>query len=221
MYDTVDPGAVPATGWDLLAGYVNGSLIRPSCPGLRARFPNAIIVSIDVENRPGSAQMLDIESGDATPADAPGWFDASQRLGVVRPTLYFAYGSWGDVSRAMGGRRYDYLVADYGASHSPLPGAVGWQRQNHGPHGENLDVSEIYDDSWNPTGPAPTPPEDDMATYLVSDKSGTNKGVYWMTDAGFVLPVFDPDSSSAFIAAGAKELPVSAAEFEHIAPLAR
>src|SRR5437879_3513088 len=88
MFDAVDPQAVPTSGWDLLAGYTNGAY--RSFEPLRKRFPHATIVSIDVLNHPGAGQVLDIEKGDATPADAPEWFDRSVALGIVRPTLYYS-----------------------------------------------------------------------------------------------------------------------------------
>ncbi len=155
MYDAVDAADVPASGFDLLAGYENG--LYPSASGLRARFPHATVVTIDVLNQPGTAQVLDIEKGDATPDEAPAWFDASIRAGVDRPTLYFSSSDFPAIVRAMGRRSYDAWVASYGVSHCPIMSdaacrVVAWQKIDHGPHGENIDISEVYDDSWNPTG---------------------------------------------------------------------
>lgn len=118
MADTTDHSA-PA-GYDLYAGYIDGSY--RSFPYLNAQHPGKTL-SITVVGD-ASAQIVDVETGDITPAHAPGWV---QRKGSTR---------------------YQLWVADYGIKACPLHGAVAWQRQDTGPHGENIDVSEVYDDGW-------------------------------------------------------------------------
>lgn len=155
MYDAVDAADVPSSGFDLLAGYTNG--LYQSYPTLKTRFPHALVVRIDVLNHPGAGQVLDIEQGDARPDEAPDWFDKSLKAGVHRPTLYYSSSAHHEVKAAMGSRHYDAWIASYGVSHCPIASdatcnVVAWQKIDHGPNGENIDISDVFDDSWNPTG---------------------------------------------------------------------
>lgn len=159
MYDTTDDTA-PA-GADLYAGYVNGRY--QSYKKLKAQYPNKVVVSIDVLNHPGVAQVLDIEAGDATPNEAPAWFDASLKAGIHRPTLYFSSSYAGEIKSYMGNRKFDAWIAEYGpklhASSDAQMNIVAWQKTDHGPNGENIDISDVFDDTWNPTGGLVMDPE--------------------------------------------------------------
>jgi peptidoglycan hydrolase-like protein with peptidoglycan-binding domain len=84
MYDSIDPAQIPADAV-AAAGYVNGSW--PDYDTIRARFPNANVLSVAVTSD-ANADCLDIETGDATPADAAGWFERQKAAGVTRPCLY-------------------------------------------------------------------------------------------------------------------------------------
>lgn len=165
MYDAVDANDVPNDGrFDLLAGYVDG-LYRSYVP-LQHRFPGFTVVSIDVLNHPGTGQVLDIEKGDATPAEAPAWFDASVRAGIVRPTLYYSTSDHLEIVRLMGSRKFDNWVASYGVSqprdnNGNVIHPTAWQKIDHGPNGENIDISEVYDPFW-PFAPRTEEEEDDM-----------------------------------------------------------
>jgi hypothetical protein len=171
MFDAVDAKDVPASGFDLLAGYTNGQY--KSYGPLLQRFPNTVVVPIDVLNQPGMGRVLDIETGDATPADAPRWFDNSITLGVHRPTLYYSASLHSAVKGSMGSRKYDAWIAEYGPQltvHSDAQvNVVAWQKADHGPHGENIDVSDVFDDTWNPTGDDMTPEESSKLTQVWSE----------------------------------------------------
>lgn len=86
MFDDVDLAQIPASA-QMVGGYVGGSW--PTYAQLAERFPHAVHVSIAVNAGEG-AEVLDIETGDATPAQAPAWVRAMQGHGVKRPGLYFA-----------------------------------------------------------------------------------------------------------------------------------
>lgn len=153
MFDTLDVNQLPH-GWDLLAGYVNGRTERHSYYDLKLRYPHAVIVGIDTENDPTNddAQVLDIEAGDATPADAPAWFDEKIRRGIHRPTLYFSESLYTELVGRMGNRVWDGWIADWGNEDRPIyHNEVARQIADHGPHNENIDVSYVYDPTWNPT----------------------------------------------------------------------
>ena len=73
LFDDVDPSLLPA-GYDAYAGYVDGRY--NDFNAIRARFPRAQVLSIDVLATNTSANCLDVEPGDATNASAVGWVKA-------------------------------------------------------------------------------------------------------------------------------------------------
>jgi hypothetical protein len=84
MFDAVDTGQIP-NGPAAVAGYVDGAYV--TAPELAARFPNARLLTIAV-SAAHDADCLDVESGDATPADVPGWYERQRARGVERPAVY-------------------------------------------------------------------------------------------------------------------------------------
>lgn len=84
MFDSIDlsqfPGLPPA-----VAGYVGGNW--PTFKALVQKFPHAKHLSIAV-NSGEDAECLDIETGDATPAEAPAWVHRQIARGVDRPAVY-------------------------------------------------------------------------------------------------------------------------------------
>ncbi len=86
MYDSVDVSALPP-GADAYAGYVDGKF--PTFTTVRRRFQGsgAHLLSIAVFVS-GNADALDIEAGDATNAQAPGWVKRQLAGGAFRPCLY-------------------------------------------------------------------------------------------------------------------------------------
>jgi hypothetical protein len=69
MFDAVTPGNLPRSAV-MVADYVDG--LYENVAAIRARFPNALEVSIAVRWT-DRAQVLDVENGDATPAQAVTW----------------------------------------------------------------------------------------------------------------------------------------------------
>ncbi len=140
MRDSVSASAIPADT-PVVAGYADG--LYAWSPADWARFPNAVKLSIAV--RPAtSADILDIETGDALPSDAPGWCDRFNRPGRRRPTLYCNLSNWPAVKAAVGARQVDYWVADYTGSPHNVPGAVACQYHDFG----GYDESNIIDPTW-------------------------------------------------------------------------
>ena len=84
LYDSIDVGQIPADA-QYAAGYVNG--MWPTFSQLAARFPRARLLSIAVTSS-ADADALDVESGDAAVADAPGWVTRQRARGLPRPCLY-------------------------------------------------------------------------------------------------------------------------------------
>lgn len=84
MFDSVTVDAIPASA-AAVAGYVGGPF--RNYPSVVARFPQAmhLPVAVDAEE---DAECLDVEAGDATPAEVPAWVRRQQALGVHRPVVY-------------------------------------------------------------------------------------------------------------------------------------
>src|SRR5690242_10317159 len=97
MFDSVTASALPA-GDFAYAGYVNGRFAN--IPQIRARFPGSDILSIAVFAS-ADADCLDIEQGDATPAEAAGWVVRQLARGAARPCLYASVSTMNQVVAAM------------------------------------------------------------------------------------------------------------------------
>jgi hypothetical protein len=84
MFDAIDLAQIPV-GPAAAAGYVDGAW--PTYAQLAARHPHARLLSIAV-SAAHDADCLDIETGDATPADAVLWWERQRGRGTARPCLY-------------------------------------------------------------------------------------------------------------------------------------
>ena len=76
MYDDINADNIPADA-TVMAGYVDGQW--PSYAPMKTRFPNARVFSITVYN--GDADILDVETGDATPDMVPAWVTRQRNAG--------------------------------------------------------------------------------------------------------------------------------------------
>ena len=85
MYDSISADALPSGEGFCYAGYCDGEW--PDLDAIRARFPDADILSVAVFPA-DDADCLDIETEDATPADAVAWYGRQQARGISRPCLY-------------------------------------------------------------------------------------------------------------------------------------
>jgi peptidoglycan hydrolase-like protein with peptidoglycan-binding domain len=142
MFDSINVADIPSTGMDAVAGYVGGNW--PTFPALVKRFPHLPALSIAV-NASQDAQCLDVEKGDATPADVPFWLDKQARLHPDRtPIIYTSASQIAAVRAAAGRRRYLLWSAHYGSGQHicgscGYPGADATQFDDHGAHGEHID----------------------------------------------------------------------------------
>ncbi len=84
MFDSVDLAQFPPNP-PAVAGYVGG--YWPTYAALVRKFPKARHLSIAV-NAGEDAECLDVETGDATPAQAPAWVRRQLSRGVKRPVVY-------------------------------------------------------------------------------------------------------------------------------------
>jgi hypothetical protein len=130
MYDSVTPGSIPASA-TMVAGYADGKYANLTA--MRARFPHARVVSIAVRYTT-RAQVLDVETGDATPAQAVLWCTqtmADTANGEL--TVYCNTSTWPQVRAAFktaGVSEPQYWIAHYDNIAALPAGAIAKQYQN-------------------------------------------------------------------------------------------
>jgi hypothetical protein len=157
MLDGVNAGEVPA-GAAIYAGYVDGNW--QSLTALTVAHPGALHVSICV-SATGDARVLDVEKGDATPEQAPGWTERQRAAGNAYPVVYCnEKQSWPAVKTAFTAQGVEpplYWVAAYVDDPTKVPaipdGAIGLQYYDYG----GYDASVVAD-YWPGLDPAPAPP---------------------------------------------------------------
>jgi hypothetical protein len=100
MYDSTNPSDIPADA-AIVCGYVAPSHYVWPASGW-ARFPNAVKVRVTpaASVHGLGVHVLDVEHGDAVPAQVPGWVQASRQAGQ-EGTIYCPYADWPAVIRAI------------------------------------------------------------------------------------------------------------------------
>jgi hypothetical protein len=148
-----------------VAGYVNGTYAWSQAEW--DLFPHAGHVTISVRASDRVGDVLDVENGDATPAEAAAWIEARHAAGLYRPTVYCSLSVVPAVRAATGhlilGVDYDIWVALYDNSTTPppvpgLPAASYAAKQYR--NRADCDISVVYDPEWphrQPAHPAPIP----------------------------------------------------------------
>lgn len=133
MYDAVTASNVPASA-TLVAGYGDG--YYQNTAEFRARFPHATVVEIAVSSHHNIGVVLDVETGDATPAEAPPWV-LMRRAAGVDPTIYCNSSTWPSVRaafKAAGVPEPHWWIAQYDGDPTIFPGAVAKQYADPGPY---------------------------------------------------------------------------------------
>src|SRR3954469_25033329 len=114
MYDAVTAANIPA-GAEMVAGYIDKIKLEPWSAADWARFPNAVKVTIVKKASTNDGHVLDVEPGDATPAEAPGWVRMRRAKGAD-PTVYMNASTWPAVRKAFADQGVEpphYWVAKY------------------------------------------------------------------------------------------------------------
>lgn len=160
MYDSVTAEHIPANA-AMVAGYVDGRYRWSAADW--ARFPGAVKVRVAVFASTNDGDVLDVEPGDATPDQAPGWVLRRLAAGHPRPTIY-TLASWAsEVRRRLAGaglRRDQYAlwIAHYTGNPAQREGdAEAVQYADPPGSGGHFDLSTVYDPAWPYTGAAPGP----------------------------------------------------------------
>lgn len=153
MFDSTTPQAIPSNA-EIVAGYVDGAFRWHNSAW--DRFPHAKQVRITVTANHSRGNCLDVEKGDATPAQAPGWIRARQAAGIRYVTIYCNRSTLPAVDRACHGLSYYRWVATLdGTLHipgfTPLERPAAVQFANSTMAGANVDVSIVWEDQWHPS----------------------------------------------------------------------
>lgn len=172
MYDSTSVADIPLTT-DLAAAYGNG--VFADVAGLNARFPDrSKHVLIDVNGSDALfCDVLDVEYGNATPAQARPWIQ--QRLAAGRrATVYCNRDTIPAVWAACAGLSYNLWIATLdgtttwnGRELSSVAGVVAVQYQGQAQTGIHADKSLVYDDSWPAVRQPPQPPKPVQALGIV------------------------------------------------------
>src|SRR6266496_5668498 len=96
MYDAVTAANITNANPDpqLVAGYIDKIRLEPWSAQDWARFPKALKVEIVKKASTNAGHVLDVEPGDATAAQAPGWAAMRRRSGLAYPTIYCNRSTW-------------------------------------------------------------------------------------------------------------------------------
>jgi hypothetical protein len=176
MYDSTTATDIPIDA-AAVAGYVNGEFTWSAEDW--ARFLAASKLGIDVTNA-GAGGCLDIEQGDATIEDAPGWVNNRHANKIERPWLYVNRDNWAALVNLIEAAglvgTVGYWVADWtGEPHSLELGdgtkADAVQYANPATSGGHFDLSTIYGPlpavgapagagGTTPSPPAPAPTQE-------------------------------------------------------------
>jgi len=172
MRDSTTAADIPHHGTDLVAGYANGRYVWADAEW--KRFPGIGHVYIDVNGTdPHGAGVLDVETGDATPAAAVTWVKARLALKpAYPPVIYCNRSTLTPLFSAMNAAGLR-IVHDFRLWVATLDGtktlpdmtgvtAIQWAGQNL--TGGHYDESVVYDDAWHAPLKVVPPPQRD---YLV------------------------------------------------------
>ena len=139
----------------MVAGYLTGQYLWTAAEW--ALFPHSQHVTIVTNANANAGDVLDVETGDATPGQTAGWIAMRTRSGLWRPSIYCSLSVVPAVRTGTGsfilGKDYDLWVADWDGTTMPdYPLAVAKQYRDT----PGYDVSAVFDDGW-PHRAAPGP----------------------------------------------------------------
>jgi hypothetical protein len=144
MYDAVTAANIPRSA-AIVAGYVDKIRLEPWSMADWDRFPTAVKVTIVKKTSTNDGHVLDVEIGDATPAEAPGWVKMRRGAGAD-PTVYCNSSTWPAVRAAFAAAKVaepHYWIARYDGDPTIPAGAVA--KQYRGDVAPGYDVSSVAD----------------------------------------------------------------------------
>lgn len=167
MFDDTKVDLLPS-GYDAYAGYVDGDF--DNFNAVKAKFPHAHLLSIDVNGTNPSAICLDVEPGDASDAAAVGWVRAKLNARAAMIVVYTSASNVNPLVAALAQAgisrdKYKIWSAHYQAgAHICGPATCGlsaWAcdgtQFTNTAFGDSLDESLLLDDFFGTPQPGPAP----------------------------------------------------------------
>jgi hypothetical protein len=145
MYDSTAAADIPADA-KMVAGYLPPSRYAWSAADW-ARFPHAVKVHIAIFATVDAGHVLDVEQGDATPAQVPGWVSMRRKAGAD-PTVYCSQSVWQtcrDACARAGVAEPHWWIARYDNNPTIPAGAIAKQYANQTYTGRHYDLSVVAD----------------------------------------------------------------------------
>jgi hypothetical protein len=167
----------------MVAGYINGPYAWSQ--GDWNLFPHAEHVTISITAGANAGDVLDCETGDASPDQTAGWIAMRKAAGLYRPTIYCSLDVIPAVRAGTGkfilGQDYDIWVAHYTGAPHLVAGCAATQYASTA----NYDVSSVYDTSW-PHRKAPAPPPPPPGPSLLAAPTGLSVTLHgFLADFGW------------------------------------
>jgi hypothetical protein len=144
MYDSTNPLDIPVDA-PAVAGYMDG--LYQWSDSAWSRFRTQLRLDITVLGN--AADVLDVETGDATPDQAVEWVRSMRAHDYPYPGVYCNSNLWPTVKATFDAHRVDqpwYWIADYDGRPDIPDGAVAKQYQNAPGSGGHFDLSVISDE---------------------------------------------------------------------------
>jgi len=175
MYDGINSDAsVIPTSAQLVGGYVDGNYVWSAADW--NRFPHSIHVGIAVKSTTNAGVVLDVEKGNATPAESVDWVLLRRKAGVD-PTVYCSQSEWPTVRAAFQARKVaepHYWVANYNKDKTIPAGAIAHQYESD----TRWDISSVADYWPGVDAPPTTFQEEDVAQQIESLKVHPDEMAY-------------------------------------------
>jgi len=146
MHDSVNWRAIPESA-EMVAGYLSPSKYAWPAEAWN-RFPHAVQVRIAVRATTNAGHVLDVETGDASPEEAPRWVQMRRAAGAD-PSVYCSRSLWSTVMaafRSAGVAYPHWWVAQYDGVRAIPAGAVAKQFADYNAgSGGDWDLSIVAD----------------------------------------------------------------------------
>jgi hypothetical protein len=196
-YDSVSASGMPDDGafycFYSAGAFANGTAVK-------ADHPSKLYLGITptLSNVAG-ADCLDIENGDATPADAPSFVKSAQPPNLNLPALYASESNIAAINSACSAAgisrdKYYLFQADWNDADSLPAGVDIAQYENTPEYDKDIAASYVFKGSTPPIPPTPPKPP-------VVVTSGTQEGWSWCIKCG---SLYWPTSAQNVCAAGGK-----------------
>ena len=166
MRDSTTLADDPISGTDIVAAYANG-LYKTTSAAVAGRFEGLPEVWIDVNGTDVYADVLDVETGDATLAGAVAWVKAKLATKpVYPPVVYCDRSTLTPLFNAMSagglhvGTHFRLWIATLDGTKTvpDMTGVTAVQYAGQPQTGHHYDESIVYDNAWKAAAPAPAPP---------------------------------------------------------------